>query len=76
MMQQVEKAKAAIDKSASKKDGVDKRRFASPLMAMENPGSDAESDASTDEETPTPTSKGQRQLNLIHASTRLGGAAG
>jgi hypothetical protein len=75
MMQQVEKAKAAINKSANTGGGMDKRKFTNPLMMMEKRDSDDESDASTDEETVTPTSKGGAQLQLIQASARLGTGA-
>eukprot|EP01043_Picozoa_sp_COSAG02_P030366 COSAG02_NODE_1934_length_10318_cov_74.374009_7_plen_480_part_00 len=72
ILQQVEVAKAAINKSEKPAGGSDRRRFANPLGAAFDTGAD--SDASTDEEG-TPTTKGARQLQLIQASARLGGGS-
>ena len=67
---QVIKAKRAIEKSEVKVGALDRKKFTNPLMMKA--GGDVHSDASSDEDTPTPTSGARNQVQLIKASVRMG----
>ena len=79
---ETEKNKGAKKDEKLSKRSKSERKFVNPLSADDGPspgtsgGSDSGEDSTDEDEGATPTNRGQKQLHLIQASTRLGNGNG